>query len=312
VLPLALVALACACSLADDAPSAANAQQTRPALAELAPARVVAAGEAGSLVTPRWRPDGRGIVASGHLGRGLYDVDLREGIAREVARDIVAGRSLVFRPDGRAVAVPAADDGTIEVALDNGREVRFVSRPAYVPAPERLSDGRSDAVVLWRGRHERVLFEPLRGRVARVTASGEEVVAEEGAWGVAPSPDGSRIAYCIGHLTDGHLFVHEREIGTRDLGPGVHASWLPDGRYIVFAVPEVAQDRVDEASLVGAELFLVDVETGRDVQLTATGDVTEMEPAVSPDGSEVAYADWRSGSLHVAWLTVAAPEGRLP
>lgn len=317
---LTLVAAGGACSLGGDTQGEAGdrrapltAGEPRVMLAELTLVQVVSGGVAGSLVTPRWRPDGHGIVASGYLGRGLYEVDVRDGSVQELIREVAAGRSLVFRPDGGAAAVPAAEDGRyLEITLSPQPSAEVVPRPHYVPVPERLNGARSDGVALWRGRAERVVFEPLRGRVARMGGGGEEVIVEEGAWGVTVSADGSRIAYSVGHLTDGHLLVHERGAGTRDMGPGVHPSWLPDGRHLVFAVPEAAVDLAGQASLVGAELFLTDVATGRDVQLTATDGVTEMEPAVSPDGATVAFADWHSGALCWSRLEVGTPDRGRP
>lgn len=321
-----LVALACGLLLASSCTREASGDRARgeaPAGGERSALRAEAPGLehlrtfepdlSGFLVTPRWAPAGDRLIASGHGGRGLYLLELGDGEVRELDRRVKAGRRLEFRPDGRALAasVPATE-GFLVIDLRQDVTVAPSSeRPAFVPPRERLSDGEGDAEVLWRSGDERVVFEPLRGRLALISGEGERVLAPEGAWSAAVSPDGRRVAYCLGHLIEAQLHLYTRGEGARELGPGAHPSWHPDGRHLVFTVPEtdVSGGRPE---LVGAELFVVDVESGGDVQLTSTPDESEMEPAVSPRGDLVAFSDWRSGRLTVARLNLGRGEGRQP
>ena len=60
--------------------------------------------------------------------------------------------------------------------------------------------------------------------------------------------------------------------------------------------------REGEGSMIAADLFIADVETGVVTRLTDTPDVVEMFPRWSPDGTRIAYSTHRLGKICVAIL----------
>jgi len=142
--------------------------------------------------------------------------------------------------------------------------------------------------------------------------SGERIIASEDAWGATVSRDGSHVAYCLGHLVDSRLLLHTRDEATRVLGPGAYPAWHPEGRYLLFSVPEVRIEPGGVPHLAGGELFLIDVTNLREVQLTSTEHVVEMEPVFSPHGQHIAFADWREGALYWTELVLWRVEGEAP
>jgi len=222
---------------------------------------VRAVGDPGQpLVSPRWTGDGR-LLAAGRGGQGRYALDLQAG---------------------RLEPVPDV------------REPRPEARK--IPAGTRDLEGE----VLWSQDGAAVLWDEYRGRLVHRTAAGSRLLAEAGAWGAQVARTGA-VAFCTGpRLTARlHVFLPERRAaGLLDLGPGVDPAWFPGGDLLVYAIATWG-DRPD-SPVEQSDLYLWEPGSGRRVQLTATPDVAELQPTVAPDGSRLAYADWRSGRLFVA------------
>jgi len=101
---------------------------------------------------------------------------------------------------------------------------------------------------------------------------------------LVPSPDGKTLAFTVSGpqiyllgLTDGSL---------RKLADGEWPSWSPDGKKIAFQ-RETGQYL---PSYGDVELFIQDIETGIETQLTnISGSSYSGQPAWSPDGNSIAY-----------------------
>ncbi len=74
--------------------------------------------------------------------------------------------------------------------------------------------------------------------------------------------------------------------GARELGSGVAPAWTPDSRTIIAA-------RADN-------LFVIDVATGAAQPIPNTNN--GFEPAVSPDGNQLAFARRNEGGSHDVWV----------
>ena len=212
------------------------------------------------LVAPRWTPDGMGLWLHGRWGLGLYLFEPRSGdLFSQAPEDLRA------RP------------------------------PGDPPAESWLQDGVASAAILHEDEGGRALFESRRGRIAWVEGATERVLVATGAWGVAASPDGQRIAYCLGPLGSSHVWVAWRSGERRDFGPGAQPVWL-DATSLVYAVP--LAERQDPWLPVpnGADLFLLDVQSDRVWPLTHVSEFIQMNPAVFPP-DRLAWSDWRSGAL---------------
>ncbi|MBM4318941.1 MAG: hypothetical protein FJ125_03045, partial [Deltaproteobacteria bacterium] len=274
------------------------------------------------LVTPRWSPDGRQLLVSGQGGIGLSLIELADRSRSEID-PLFVGEAL-FSPDGKTLALRWADGLQQEYAVGN-RQLRPAIAPPR-PAPELPEPANPGSFVptqdplqllgsppafvagelLFDSPYLRVWFDPYRGTVEAETTNGTRQVADAGAWGVQVSVQG-RIAYCLGHLPDASLHLYDLQHGHRDLGRGAQPAWSSDGSQLVFTLAEWAPEGGPAPQQ--AELYLHDLPLDRTVRLTATPEVAEMQPAFSPRGDRLAFADWRSGQVLVARWHGAPPPG---
>ena len=127
------------------------------------------------------------------------------------------------------------------------------------------------------------------------------VLEAAGVWGPRLSPDGNTLAYNTGLLSRARLWLAEGE-DLRGLGAGAHQRWLPDSAGLIFAVPEA---RPDGRGLAGSRLALWLRDEGTLHWLTSEGSCP-MQPALSLDGTTLAWSDWHSGRIFVARLNLRA------
>lgn len=116
------------------------------------------------------------------------------------------------------------------------------------------------------------------------------------------SPDGTQVLVSQSHPEGGRMVLvqlqpAQGEPAVRDLGQGYGPNWHPAGDRVIFAR---VQDRSQR--IAAAELWMHQLSDGRQQAITATADIAEIEPAISPDGHFVAYTDALTQQLCVASL----------
>lgn len=81
-----------------------------------------------------------------------------------------------------------------------------------------------------------------------------------------------------------------------NLGVGIGGSWSPDGTKILWFLDESS----DGHHMSGSELYVTDIATKEQTQITDTPHVFEMWPDWSNDGQHIAYSDGHTGEIMVA------------
>ena len=245
----------------------------------------------GYRVSPAWSPSGRWLAVAGLRGEGLYLLPVDGGPEREVDADFRGPWR--WRSEGTQDVLCFGSGDTAE-ALD--AETWEVRTPCET---EPYDDVRGDRIHRVGGR---TFYSNSWLGTVTIVQDGQDrtLPLDAGAWGAKVSPDGRYVAYCAGSLAKAELLLLDVAAGrTRSLGAGAHAAWYPDGLRFVYTVISRVE-RVGRAALItAADLKLYDVGTGRSRFLEQTADRSEVQPAVSPDGAHIAYADWRSGAVHV-------------
>jgi hypothetical protein len=101
------------------------------------------------------------------------------------------------------------------------------------------------------------------------------------------SPDGSKIVVMEGRDYDVHLWVVTPDGLAKDVALGIQPSWHPDGEHLLFVRPS----KTDEA-ILSSDVFMLDSRTLAERPLARTeGDGSALMPAVSPDGTLLAYTN---------------------
>jgi len=133
------------------------------------------------------------------------------------------------------------------------------------------------------------------------------------AWGApaVPSPDGSQILMLLEDDGWAHQYLYDRSASEleqvtfgacEDFGhAGDQAVWTADGQYVVYSS--------NRAGHGWRHLWVLEAATGENRQLTC-GEVTDVQPKVSPDGKQLAFVRtdcYRNMDLWVApWGDVSA------
>jgi len=192
--------------------------------------------------------------------------------------------------------VPAASLAT-RLALETGQRKTLTQLKDQWLSP---SDGLLYKT-LWDRDGRKITYQWFRQRL-QIEEGGEVRFKQGPVWGVKVSPDGRKVAFSTGLLERGKLYVRDGKT-THALGLGVHPTWSPDGRWLVYSRP-TANDatpgpelKPDQLELIGADLYAVQLPEKRFIALTHTPHQLELEPAFSPGGGRIACAEWRSGRL---------------
>ncbi len=208
-----------------------------------------------------WAPDGsrlyfmRGDGSIASVGAGGGEAQRVEGVAKAGAADGYMGRA-AFTPDGRSLVFSRGLAGAVQLStLDTGTSAARPLTPTGLPA--------TLAIV------QAMAFSP-DGRTLALLASTTAANQSRGIWLIS-WPDGAAR----------HVLADAPYVAW-----GFSFAWMPDSRRIVMSGSPVHGG--------SARLLVVDTVTATLTPLTA-GKESEGNPAVSPDGSRIAFVSQRSG-----------------
>lgn len=237
----------------------------------------------------------RSALAAIDDGRFTDAIDTLVPIVRDLPDYPDASALLVEARDRQATAAIADADRAEErgdvLAADRAISAALRERPDDVDLANRLAHLRSDHPAFVYTRNGSVIVGSLDGAGERVIAPDAD--ASWAAW----SPDRSRVAFVSYATTetdlDGRLLVVDADgsnlrVLSEAILPFGWPVWSPDGARITF-VNAHAFDRLAGTGHIG--LWMVDVASGKQTDLT--GDRYSFAASVSwsPEGDRIAFVD---------------------
>ena len=216
---------------------------------------------AGDFMNPRWSPDGQDILYSGPKYQGLYLVGSDGSNIRQISNSQGVGYYARWSDDGSMIII---GQGGEERALDlTGDEVEIEPGDETIEAVYEQGDD--------------IIFQDLNtGEKQLLTSGGDAFFSPH------ISPDENLIAYS-GLSTGGH--IKNMATGeTINIGQGTNLQWLPNSEGLIFV-----QIQDDGHEVIGSDLYFASADGQTVVNITNTPRDIELNPAVSPDGSEVLF-----------------------
>jgi len=276
------------------------------------------ATEAADETQPAWSPDGRTLayVATVDSVPQVFTRAIASGVPVQITKADAACSRPFWSPD--AIRLYYLSGGSLWSVGATGGAPQLVAKDAAVGAGIS-PDGRTLALFHWDGQ---------RNALWTGTASGENLAVYKQppfpesfrfAWGLQFAPDGKKLIVAlvqqIGLEAPMEFWIVPITGGTArrisHTPPSIqlpyYFSWLGDSRHVVIG----ARIPVGSAS----HLYSLDTETG-EVSLLMGSTGEELDPAVSPDGKTIAFAqgsidmDLMEGSLDRPQISVLLATSR--
>lgn len=248
---------------------------------------------------PDWSPDGKFLIFA---ARGdIWKVPADGGVAVALTEGPYYQSEPVFSPDGNRIALTMDIDGNLEIGMvdaTGGDIERLTTNPGVDFAPSWSADGNYLYFVSRRvGDLDILRLDPADGKVTPVAAGpGNQ-------YQPAVSPDGQSLAYVApveGRIGAGGIWVKSLPDGASGLVHYEESSyrlkpeWSADGRALTY-VSDVAGTM---------DIAVVPFMGGNRVRLTDhEGD--EFDPALSPDGTRLAFVSNRTGPTTLYTMSAA-------
>lgn len=110
------------------------------------------------------------------------------------------------------------------------------------------------------------------------------------------SPDGTMVVVSESRASGGHMWISTVNGDMKkDLGQGYSPTWHPNGRYILFHRIEH-----DGYKVLSGDIFVFDLERGKEHRLTCSSEIAEVQPAISYDGRYIAFFDAITRDVYIA------------
>ncbi|MCI0606232.1 hypothetical protein L0156_24865, partial [bacterium] len=233
---------------------------------------------------PAWSPDGKTLAFTRISSDGndqIFTQSLGSPVSTQVTKHSARCFSPFWSPDGSRIFYLAEDN--LWAVGATGGSPRLVIQDTF--AATISPNGKTFAFLREEANHSS-LWISMNGAPAKEYLqppfSEKKFYTSEY---IRFSPDGSKILVLLQGLEKFWVIPFPEGKPYRALSNVItnnyfSFNWMPDSRHIVFVAPVQGN--------TGAHLLIGDIETGTFYAIT-NGTTDEMEPAVSPDGTKIAF-----------------------
>ena len=269
--------------------------------------------DGGQNVQPAWSPDGRTIAFHSYLRGGIWIMPASGGAAKQVAE---SGSRPAWSPDGRTIAFQSdehPDAAPTGYGAQVGSTLWLTDVEGSTPRPLTRSDqpAGGHAAPAWSANGKLVAFSNFEGGknngvwIVDVTSGVTwQLYMRDGLYESAFARDGSAL-----FVAGGESVIHRlpldpitgRMRGTPSVipvagVPGVRGMSLsPDGSRLVFAGLSL------DSQIWKQPIQMDGSAAGPASPLTSDTSRRNTMPAISPDGSRIAYVSTRRGEQSNVW-----------
>jgi len=227
---------------------------------------------------------------------------------------------LAWTPNGKAayLKVDSLGDAHVVRAFAEGRDEFIpITELTYDLSPNPSNDDFTFTFSRGLGYGSELWLAKQDGRIVQQLYADQSNYISFARW----SPDGSRIAFIKipdtpTPFTVGELWVmnadglHARKLADADTGHGYAANWSPDGKRIAFVSRENPEDKNADQSTEAliSNIYMVDVESGKLMQVTSFDNARVETPSWSPDGNTLAVTTVLDGRMQIQVADVLTGE----
>ena len=252
-------------------------------------------------IAPAWSPDGASIAflrIRRDATAAVYLVSPLGGAEREIGEaffDLLLGSSISWTPDSKRVIIARQPEGEPRPSLFTLDVQSLEIKPLIPRTPDVYSDtqltyspdGRSFAFIRFRGANTQELYIAAGGGEPKPLNRREVLFG-----GLTWTPDSEEIVYSTPTEIQ-RLRVDKAGTAPRTVAAiaGVRGLNLSRSGRLVYSVNSVDQN-----------LYVLDVDrAGSPARIIASSTLPESHPQISPDGSRIAFASYRSGTQEI-WI----------
>ncbi|MBQ4292268.1 MAG: PD40 domain-containing protein [Muribaculaceae bacterium] len=253
------------------------------------------------LMAPVWSPSGDKIAVTTDNYTGILVADASGTNLRRLTSDAGVGYKMTWTADGSRI-VGRTNVAANRMVLHELKAYDVASAKSSVLVAKNRFDGTPAASQVRQLKNggsfsPTTVFEMMLNKPADVASSVDGLRQFKGSVVINPalSPDGTKIAFQI--AGKGIFVCNADGSNVVSLCKGSYPSWLADNRTIVMTV--VTDDGMKFTS---STLYAIDVVNGSKVTLLQNSGYIPRMPAVSPDGSTVAFVNSKDSSIYTITL----------